>query len=168
MGNQQPGLELDQKLPFQEKAWRVERIGWGVLTLIALLALLGLFGTGPLSSAVAGSDDEGLLVDYERFIRHTGEVSLEIEVAPQYLTDGQVELWVSTDYIDGFLIESVSPQPDEVRAEGDRQVYVFLAESPDAPASVTFSLRADRIGRYSGEAGIVDGPTVSFTQLSYP
>lgn len=168
MGKQEPGLELDQKLDFQEKAWRVERIGWGVLTLVALLALLGLFGTGPLSSAVAGSDDEGLVVDYERFIRHDGEVSLDIEVAPQHVTGGQIELWISTDYIDDFLVESVSPQPDEVRAEGDRQVYVFLAEEPDAPARISFSFSPDRMGRYSGEIGIVDGPAVSFGQLSYP
>jgi hypothetical protein len=163
-----PGLEIDQDLDFQRKEWRVERIAWAALTIIVLLALLGLFGTGPLSSATASSDDDGLVLDYERFVRHDGEASLDIQVSPDQVSEGEIELWISTAYLDKVRIESISPQPDEVRGEGDRQVYVFLAEAPNAPVSITFNLSPDRMGRYSGEMGIVDGPAISFTQLSYP
>jgi hypothetical protein len=163
-----PGLEIDQDLDFQKKEWRVERIAWAALTIIVILALLGLFGTGPLSSAIAGSDKDGLVLDYERFVRHDGEASLEIQVSPDQVSEGEIELWISTGYLDEVQIENISPQPDVVRGEGDRQVYVFLAEAPNAPVSISFSLSPDRMGRYSGEMGIVDGPTVSFNQLSYP
>jgi hypothetical protein len=162
------GLEIDQDLEFQEKEWRVERAAWITMLLIVALALLGLFGTGWLSSSVAKSDDDTLILDYERFIRHDGEVSLEIEVGPDQVREGQVELWIATDYLHDFQIQGVSPEPDEVRAEGNRQVYVFLSESADAPLTISFSLSSERMGRYSGEIGLVDGPSLSFTQISYP
>lgn len=161
-------LEIDQDLAFQEKEWRVERIAWITLLIFVLLALLGLFGTGWLSSSVASSDDDALMLDYERFIRHDGEASLEIEISPDQVSEGQAELWISTNYLHDFQIEGISPEPDEVRAEGDRQVYVFLSENPDAPVTISFSLSPERMGRYSGEIGLVDGPSLSFDQLSYP
>lgn len=162
------GLEIDQNLDFQEKQWRVERVAWVAILIVLVLALLGLFGTGWLSSATASSEGDTLGLDYERFIRHDGEASLDIEVNPDQVREGQVELWISTDYLEGIQIESISPQPDEVRGEGSRQVYVFLAGNPDAPVSISFSFSPDRMGRYSGEMGIVDGPGISFDQFSHP
>jgi hypothetical protein len=161
-------LDIDQDLDFQEKEWRIERIAWFALLVLLALALLGLFGTGWLSSSVASTDDDALVLDYERFIRHDGEASLDIEVGPDQVREGQVEFWISTDYLHDFQLQGVSPEPDEVRAEGDRQVYVFLSENPNAPLTISFSMTPERMGRYPGEIGLVDGPSLSFTQLSYP
>lgn len=161
-------LEIDQDIEFQQREWRVQRVFWGVLLLIVLLALLGLFGTGPISSATAGSGDEGLRLSYQRFVRHGGEAELEFEVQPDQVQDGQVEIWISFSYLNDLTIEQYSIQPEEVRAGRDRHVFVFLVEESDEPVTVRLSIRPDKIGRYAGDAGIVGGPTVSFTQFSYP
>lgn len=162
------GLEIDQDLDFQEKEWKVERVAWIALLLIFVLAVLGVFGTGWLSSAIASSEDDALAMDYERFVRHDGEASLEIRVRPDQVIEGQIELWISTDYIEDIQLQGITPQPDQVRGEGERQVYVFLSENPDRPVSIAFTYSPARMGPYSGEIGIVDGPSVSFSQFSYP
>lgn len=163
-----PGLEINQDLGFQERAWRIERFAWGMLGLLILLGLLGLFGTGPISSVDAGSSDDGIVVDYERFVRHDGRASLEIEVAPAQVNAGEIELWISTDYLADIEIDAISTEPDEVRIEGDRQVYVFLTGELDRPVPISISFRPVTFGVLSGEAGIADGPSISFRQLSYP
>lgn len=168
MSTEQPGLELDQQLDVQRRAWRIERIAWGALLAIIILAMLGLFGTGPISSTTAGNADDGLAVGYERFVRHDGRSSMQIRVGPDQVANGQVEVWIASAYLRDIEIEQVSPQPDTVRSDGDRDIFVFLADDPAAPVTITVTFRPSGIGRISGDIGIVGGPTVSLDQISYP
>lgn len=162
------GLELDQDMPFQERAWRAERVSWVVLSLITVLALLGIFGTGPLASTTAGTEENGLTASYERFVRHDGRSSLELRIAPDQASEGQVEVWFSATYLEDIQIEQVSPEPDEIHLAGDRQVYVFLTDDPASTMTVNVIFRPDSIGRISGDIGIVDGPTVPVRHVSLP
>jgi hypothetical protein len=161
-------LEIYQDLTFQEREWRVQRVGWAIMLLIILLALLGLFGTGPLSSGSAEAGDGALEAGYQRFIRHDGRTTLTLEVDASQASDGEVRVWLASDYLDAMQVEQVSPQPSETIAGGDRIVYVFPVDDQAARLSVSFSLRPQDMGRVSGEAGVPDGPSASWTQLSYP
>lgn len=168
MANEEASIELDQNMPVQERAWRFERVGWGVLTLLVLLALLGLFGSGPLSSTTATTPDNGIAAAYERFVRHDGSTSVELTIGPGQASDGEVEVWISASYLDDMEVEQIAPQPDEVRSNGDRQGYVFLVDDPSTETTVTFQLRPDAMGRITGDVGIVDGSSVTINQLSFP
>lgn len=161
------GLELDQDMPYQERAWRVERVAWVVLSLIIVAALVGVFGTGPLSSTTAGDEQTGLSAGYERFVRHDGRSSLELSISPDHASDGHVEVWLSAGYLSDIQIENISPQPDEVRTSGERDIFVFLTDNPSS-MTVTFHFRPNSIGAISGDIGIVDGPTVSVRHISFP
>jgi hypothetical protein len=161
-------LELDQDLMFQEREWTIQRIGWVTMMLIIVAALLGLFGTGPLSAATAGDAAGPIAVEYQRFVRHDGRTTLKIRVDSRQGAEGQAEVWLAADYVDGVEIQHVSPEPQEVRADGDRQIYVFAVADPARPVEVSFSLKPRRIGRLPGEAGIPDGTEVTFNQISYP
>ncbi|HET8720461.1 MAG TPA: hypothetical protein VFM24_00430, partial [Nitrospira sp.] len=46
-----PGIQFDQDLRFQERIWRIERVGWLAMAAILFAAVLGLFGRGLLSQA---------------------------------------------------------------------------------------------------------------------
>lgn len=162
------GLELDQDLPFQERAWRAERIAWVVLTIVIVAALIGVFGTGPLSSTTAGDTETGLAASYERFVRHDGRSSLELRISPDQASEGQVEVWLSAGYLEDIQIEHISPQPDEVRTSGERDIFVFLTEDPSSPMTVTLHFRPGSMGPISGDIGIIDGPTVSVRHISFP
>ena len=60
---------IEEDLDFQRSSWKVQRVAWIVMLGISVSALLGLFGEGPLSNAHVGSEQSGLQIDYERFVR---------------------------------------------------------------------------------------------------
>ncbi len=161
-------LEIYQDLAFQEREWKVQRIGWAIMLLVILLALLGLFGTGPISTGSAEGGDGAISAGYERFIRHDGRTTLTLEVDGDQAANNEVRLWVSQDYLDAMEIQQISPQPSEAIAAGDRVIYVFPIDDPSSTLSVSFSLRPQDMGRITGEAGVPDGPSLSFSNLSYP
>lgn len=161
-------LVIDQDLTFQEREWRVQRAAWVALLLVVVFGLLGVFGTGPISSATAADAEGTLSVDYQRFVRNHGRTSITLRVDSQWIEEGQIELWISTEYLDNLEIESFSQEPDEVRNDGNRMVFVFLAEKETGPVSVTLDLRPEAMGRLSAHLGVVDGPEVHLSQLGYP
>jgi hypothetical protein len=161
-------LEIDQDIAFQKHEWQVQRVAWVVMALIVLLAALGLFGTGLLSSASASDPNGVLTVDYQRFIRHDGRTTLTVNVAPELVTGDSVEIWLAADYHADVQIEQISPEPQEVRTDGDRLIYVLAVEGVTGPLELSFALRPQAIGRVSVEVGLVDGPQVAFSHVSYP
>lgn len=62
-------LETSQDIDLQSRAWAVQRVGWGVIALTVLAALLGLFGPGLFNNATAGSKEAPLWLEYKRFGR---------------------------------------------------------------------------------------------------
>ena len=161
-------LEVAQDLEFQQRQWKAERVGWAIMLLIALLALAGLFGNGPLSSASVEAPDGSLSATYDRFVRQEARSTLTFQVAGSQATNNEIELWVSQDYLDSVEVQRISPQPTEVLGGENLQIFVFVINDPPATLQVTFSFEAQEMGRLSGEVGVTDGPTVTFNQLSYP
>jgi hypothetical protein len=161
-------IELDQKLRHQEREWLIQRLGWILMLAIILAALLGVFGTGPLSSATAGSEPVGLTVNYERIIRLEDKTRLTIEIAPDQAQNGQVELWINSAYLNEMMIEDVQPEPEEVRSSGDRRVFVFVVDSADTALHVTVDSSPKAIGRLESTMGVNSGSGITFTQISLP
>ena len=160
-------LELDQDLDFQRRQWRLERAGWVLIALVVALAALGLFGTGPISSATAGGGEEGLTVEYQRFVRRQGQLELVIGIDARHASNGQVALRIDGDYLASVRIQEVSPEPVEVRADGADRVYVFAIAEGASSVEVTIGGAPQEIGRLRGEVGAGDS-AVSFSQFSYP
>ncbi len=161
-------LEITQDERFQEREWKVQRIGWVLMALVVVLALLGVFGTGPLSAVEQETSDGSLAVDYQRFIRNLGNTTLTIEADASLAENGQMVLWISSDWIEAMELERISPMPDQVREAGDRHVMVFLVEDRAGTLTVSFTARPQDLWLVSGEAGLVDGPSIDFDQFSYP
>src|SRR5699024_10930418 len=131
-------------------------------------AMLGIFSSGPLSAATAGTLDDGIEVDYQRFIRNTGRASLEIQVNPAQIENGKIELWITTSYLSSTANTDLEPDPDAIRIDGDRQIFTFPATSVTTPVRIGISFQPETIGRLPVKIGIVDGPSVEFTQFCYP
>ena len=161
-------LEIGQDLDFQRKEWRVQRIGWGVMALIALAALVGLTGNGVLARATAGDPADPLRLEYARFDRMESPSTLEVQIAGDAVDGEQIELWVDRDYIQGVLIEKIVPEPQEVRVAADGLHYVFAVDEPGQPVTVSFDLRHTEFGAKSGQIALADGPALDFGQLVYP
>jgi hypothetical protein len=156
------GLQIDQALNFQRRFGRVQRVAWGLLALVPVAAIAGLFGGGLFSEVTAGSERAGGTVTYERFGRLTADTELELEFArPSRTTD----VAISRAFFDRYDMSEVRPQPLRVRTLADAVVFTFAA----APASrATFSLTPAEVGSSRGTVTVTGGTPVTVKQLVYP
>lgn len=159
-------LERDRDLRFQRREWTVQRGGWVVMLAIILAALGGLFGGGPLSTATAGV--EPLQLQYARFERRHAPTEMELSVAGSAVSQDQIEVWFSSDYLARIEITSIVPEPEEVSESDDRVVYRFsIADQTRAPR-ILIALEHDEPGLATGRIGLVDGPELAFRQVVFP
>ncbi|HEV2128712.1 MAG TPA: hypothetical protein VGR22_08850, partial [Thermomicrobiales bacterium] len=84
-------LEVDEDIEFQEREWKVQRVGWALMLVVIVLALVGLFGTGPLSAVEREADDGTLVLEYQRFVRHGGRTTFSIAAAGSQAENGEIE-----------------------------------------------------------------------------
>ena len=108
---------VKEHMGFQRRMWVVERTGWTVLAVIALLGLTGLFGSGWLSEATASNT--ALSVDYERFERATRLAQFTFHFAPG--AAGERHLRLNAAFRKNFETSTVQPAParSEVMALGE-------------------------------------------------
>ena len=164
--NRHERLELNQDLKVTRRTWRFERIGWIGLGAFVAAALAGLLGPGPLSEASAGEPGGPLQVHYERFAHFEAESDLRIDVRPP-AGRSEVEVWLASDYLGSLDVRGVTPPPVGTRLEKGRVVYRF-ASAGEGPLEVRFDILYRRIGRLSGEAGLVGGASAVFAHWVYP
>ena len=162
MSNTPRSLEIEEDVAFQQKEWKFQRVGIAVLFLFILAALLGLTGMGgPLSRGEAGDSNGPLHVEYERFVRrgNVSKVTLHVRGAT-----GAIRLWVTAPYSEHAHIDSIVPTPELESVETHRHIYVIRAGSPDV--TVTLNVKHEEMGSLEAEVGLVDGPSVRFSQFS--
>jgi hypothetical protein len=96
-------LEIQQDLNYQRREWRIQRLGWVVMRLVILAALLGLLGNGPLSKASVTATDGSLRLDYHRCWHYRNPMTLEIH-APGGATDQAALLDSNNSMTNSFLL----------------------------------------------------------------
>ena len=161
-------LEIGQDLAFQRREWALQRFGWVAMAATILAALLGLTGRGWLSQATADAEGDAFRLEYERFERLQAPTTLRVRLSTAATGGEQTEVWLARDYVDGIMVETIEPEPQEVRVGAERMTYVIAIERPGEPLAVTFHLRPTEFGRRSGRVGLPDGPSLSFAQVVYP
>jgi hypothetical protein len=165
-------LDLDQGYEHQDRIWTIQRIVWGVIALLVILAFAGLFGGGPISKATASRDGEPLRVAYERFGHRQSQfhpVRLDLTLDEAAFQEGEARVYVDRTYLAALQVQSISPLPDRQEPGLDRTVYVFTG---DGPSEVTLTLQATKMGRQQAEIGLMNGDQprqpVTFSQFIYP
>jgi hypothetical protein len=162
-------IEIAQDLEFQKKSWRVQRIAWKAMLGVAVLALLGLFGSGPVSSARTEPTASGVSARYERFVRAGGEHTLTLVLTPAAIgSDSSATVWISSDWLSGNLTLSITPQPQSETVLPDRIEFRFSVAEPDSPIEARFTFEAKKAGTRRWRGGVEGDETISFTQLAYP
>ncbi len=159
-------LEIGRDLEFQHWEWAIQRVAWVVMTLVLVAGLGGLLGSGPLSDTSAESGP--LTLEYGRFERRHAPEELEVAIDAGAASDGAVELWLPSDYVETIEIERIVPEPESERQAADRIVYAFAIDDPSSVTTVVFDFEHDTVGSKSGEIGVVDGSSIAFQQFVYP
>ncbi len=161
-------IEVSQDMTFQRRAWKVQRVGWAVWIAVVVVALVGLLGGGPLSSATAEAAGGAFTVDYNRFTRHRSPHELAVRFAPGAVRGDEVRISFPADYLAGIVLETPYPEPESVETSAERITYVFSLERPRGAASVTFRIMHDGFWLRRGRVDVDGVGTASFTQLVYP
>lgn len=159
-------LEINQDLRFQRKEWVFERWGWIAMVMLAIAALLGLFGDGLLSNATA--KNEVLQVQYGRFEREFAPAHIEIQFDSQKANNEGVKLQVDRELLSFYNVEQITPEPDSTVLFPDHVTYIFKIAPGSGPFQVTFELQGNQIGIARGKIGVENGPVVDISQFMYP
>lgn len=154
-------LELEQDPAFQRVNWRFERIGWGVMAVLLLAALLGLFGKGPLSHATAGTDNASL--KYQRFAHWESPDRLTFNVHAQ---SEETVLRVSRGYIEGVWVEDITPAPIATRALPEWIEFRF--QTARGPSAITLHIQPQTIGLQRARFTVDGAEAATFWQFVYP
>ena len=162
-------LEIEESESFQRRDWTFQRIGWAVLALVAVAALLGAFGRGPLASAEQTSAEGTVHVRYERLVRRHAPARIEFTLAPGLAgADGRIRLWLDRSYADQLEITGIRPEPVEVSVTPALLMYQFAVADGGRPVLVTFSVQHDRAGMSRASAGVLPRGTVQLDQFVFP
>jgi hypothetical protein len=143
-------------------------VGWAIAILVALAALLGLSGRGPLSHTTVGESGAPLRLEYERFGRFQAPTMLRVQLGTSASRAGKARIWFSRNYLEAVEIERVNPEPERVEAHRDRFIYVFELPEPNQPTAITFFLEPAQIGSLPGQVGLDGSQALAFGQFIYP
>lgn len=156
---------VKEDMRMQQRVWRFERVGWYVLVLIVLLALVGVFGNGPLSDAQATSTDGRIKVEYQRLSRSGTTDNLRIIVRGN--AGEPVKVLLGGSLLQEASIETMQPEPQASISHG-KALLLQLGTSGDGIATLYLTLRSESVGTLEGV--VRAGPTsaVVFSTFLYP
>lgn len=164
MAEKQGDLPIREDMTFQNRNWMAERIGWTLLAIVVVMALLGVFGRGPFSDGrTAGTGTA--TVTYERFAHKTARAYFTIHVAQTAAPETTVHL--SSEFARTYDVEVVQPQPLRAAAEATGLAWTF-ASSSGGPLTVHIAARPRRFGDASLAIEIEGQGRVTFKQRIYP
>jgi len=161
-------LELDQDLDRQRLEWRIQRAGWFAIAALLLAALVGLFGSGPVSRTFADDPNSPLWLEYERFGRQRKPTTLRLHLGPGSASGSRARVWIDGDYLADVRIERITPRPEREESGPGRTYFTFATTAADRPTVVTFHVQPERIGALPGQVGLDDGAPLRFRQWIHP
>lgn len=132
------GLEVEEDLAHERRAWRAQKAGWGVITLLLTLGAAGLLGEGPANLKTAASENRAVRALYERTLRHNAQSELRATVRSDAIANERALLTVGQEWLSAVKVHSVVPQPEAVRAVPGGMQYEFRASGGDFDAAFRF------------------------------
>ena len=160
-------IEVEEDLQFLKREWRFQRIGWFVMLLLLLAALIGAFGRGPLSETRIG-DPRVFSAEFSRMVRHGAIDELKIFVGPGLQSDSTVRIGISRTYLAEFKIEDVQPEPSQQEAAGDFITYQFIRTDPRSPLEISLKLRPEGYASVRGRLQLNHGGALELRQFIMP
>jgi hypothetical protein len=156
---------IHEDMRFQRRTWIVERLGWGLLGLLACAALAGLFGHGPLGTVTANAPGNTLSIQYERFQRVTrlARFTFTLDAA----AGDPAVLQLSPSFQQAYEITSVQPAPVRSSAGADGLQLAF-APSGIGNVAVVVWAHPRQFGRLDLQARTATGDPTRFPVLVYP
>jgi hypothetical protein len=152
-------LELDEQPEQHKKGYIAQKVGWGVLYIGLILALAGVFGSGPVSYKTQAQN--GSSVKYERFLRYEGEAEMTFTVQD---AKDNITLEIPQRYMEYIDLKSITPLPHDNRTVNDVTTYYFNALGT---TSIHCNLMAKKTGSITATIKVNQTPFTIAHQI-YP
>jgi hypothetical protein len=162
------GIDIDEDFKYQKREWRIEQVGWVLIWLLLIAAMLGVFGKGPLSDARIGDPTGAITVNYTRLERYRSPATIEVIVGPNQGQGGKFVLTLDRRFVDRIDIQRIDPEPDSVRSDSGRIAYEFELEDPAQPAHVFIDYEFEHFGLSQARLSLENGPELNLRQFVYP
>ena len=133
--------------------------------MILLLSLGGVMGHGPWSASSVSSGD--LQVEYSRVVRHGARSELQLSIDAAQVDDDSLAVWVDQRFLDSIELEQAFPEASSMVTADQRVIFEFDAAA-GTDGVVTFQFVPRGLRPHRVRVGIVDGPSVAFTQIVLP
>ncbi len=164
-----PGLDLPEGLESEAFDLWLHRVGWTLFAVLILAALLGLLGSGPVSSRTERAGNN-LTVGYDRFTRYHSPAELSIRLSRANLRNGSFRVRLGRRFIEAIQIEAVQPQPEWVEIDPHGHVFSFKAPRIEkGDALIVFHYQpAQPFADVPIEITAPSGERARFSQFVYP
>lgn len=150
--------------PRFELGWNRLQLSIEVLVAVVVAAgLLGLFGTGPLSSATQVRP--GFAVAYQRIVRRTLQTELTISLTKP-ARGSTFEVLMPKSFLADMSIASASPRASAMRVEPNGIAYVFDVGTAGT-GEISFDLKPKGYGAITSPF-LVGGEPVVLHQFIFP
>jgi hypothetical protein len=160
-------LELREDMRHQRHEWRAERVGWWLMVVILLAAVLGVFGgAGPLDKTRTGQEGSALWVDHPRFARYQAPAEIRIHFRVPTGADS-VRIGLNRDFYE-VVEPEVRPEPESTHVSWDKVTFQFAVAKGSEPTAVTIRIRPTTRWRREVHVWMNDTQHVSFPIFIYP
>ncbi len=158
----QAEITIDEHLNAQKTGFKLQTAGLIAILAIVLLAALGFFGDGVLSSRTIQTNQ--LSVAYQGFYRYDARTSVDLLINES--DDSMLTVSIPAKYLAEFRLESVVPRPNETKSRNGMVHFVFSATSG---SRVVFYISPEKeaIG-LSESLWHVNGKPVRIKQFIFP
>jgi hypothetical protein len=150
------------------REWHLERVGWVLIALALLAAVLGFLGRGPLTRETRASDDDSLRAEYYRVEHYQADSEIRLYLDPDAIDSGTARLRVSRQFADHITPESVSPLPTSAEAVGDDIRYSFPMQEVEREGSIVFRFRFETFGSLAYDIGVEGKQPLHISQYVLP
>jgi hypothetical protein len=161
-------IDVGMSEEFEQRWWRIEKIGWGVMLVFVLLGLSGLFGRGPLSRTTAEAPDGSASVKYERYAHNHTPSEVAVTLRRAALQPPHATVWLSRELTDGMPVSRVIPEPVSAAPRADGTLYTFDVPTATDSATVHFVIEPGTPFRKHGQVRAGTGAPAELSIFVYP
>ena len=146
----------------------------GVMALVLLAAILGLFGNGLFSETTASvsNGDTEVSLSYPRWDRMSHPIRIELEIESASLTEETLQVTLSNDLTKKMQIENVLPEPDSSSIGPEGAVYEWQVQDWAGKLLIKFEYRGTEWRTVRGDVKVSAGQrelgSLELSQFLFP
>lgn len=160
----------DQLKPcFAAREAIIQRIGWVVLALLIVAAILGFLGGGLLSTrkVTAHGDELDVSLTYDRWGRMHSPLELQVEVDARRETAAELTLTIDFEFASNVDVIGISPESDSTSLSPAGATCTWQVDDWRRPLTITLDYISNKWLTLSGDFAVeADGQSLAQFEVS--